>query len=71
MAPVLTSLFAGHDWPLAVLAEGVETKEQLDFLARETCDEMQDYLIGKPLPIENYAGTVGRSLGAAALAAAG
>jgi hypothetical protein len=70
MAPVLTSLFAGHDWPLAGLA-GVETKGQLDFLAWETRDEMQDYPIGKPLPIENYAGTVGRLLGAAALAAAG
>ena len=60
----------GHGLDLPIVAEGVETKEQLDFLARETCDEMQGYLIGKPLPIENYAGTVGRSLGAAALAAA-
>jgi diguanylate cyclase (GGDEF)-like protein/PAS domain S-box-containing protein len=38
-----------------VLAEGVETKEQLAFLAREGCDEVQGYLIGRPRPIAEYA----------------
>ncbi len=38
-----------------MLAEGVETKEQLAFLAKESCDEIQGYLIGRPLPIEDYA----------------
>ena len=40
---------------LPVLAEGVETEGQWDFLARATCDEIQGYLIGKPRPIEDYA----------------
>jgi diguanylate cyclase (GGDEF)-like protein/PAS domain S-box-containing protein len=45
---------------LPVLAEGVETKEQLAFLAREGCDEVQGYLIGRPRPIAEYAALVGR-----------
>ena len=45
---------------LPVLAEGVETKEELAFLASEACDQVQGYLIGKPRPIEDYAEVVGR-----------
>ncbi len=55
---------------LPVLAEGVETKEQLAFLAKESCDEVQGYLIGRPLPIGDYSGLTGapnkRRAGAAA-----
>jgi diguanylate cyclase (GGDEF)-like protein/PAS domain S-box-containing protein len=40
---------------LPVLAEGVETEGQWNFLARAACDEIQGYLIGKPRPIEDYA----------------
>jgi EAL domain-containing protein (putative c-di-GMP-specific phosphodiesterase class I) len=43
-----------------VVAEGVETKEQLEFLAAEKCDQVQGYLIGRPAPIEHYADYVGR-----------
>jgi diguanylate cyclase (GGDEF)-like protein/PAS domain S-box-containing protein len=45
---------------LPVLAEGVETKEQLAFLEKESCDEIQGYLIGRPLPIKDYAPLTGR-----------
>ncbi len=45
----------GRALSLPVTAEGVETADQLAFLARESCDEVQGYLIGKPLPIEAYA----------------
>ncbi len=45
---------------LPVLAEGVETKEQLAFLTREACNQVQGYLIGRPYPIEQYLELVGR-----------
>ena len=44
-----------------VVAEGVETSEQLDFLAQESCSEIQGYLIGKPSPITAFAEMVGRA----------
>ena len=45
---------------LPVIAEGVESAEQLAFLARESCDEVQGFLIGRPAPIEEYAASIGR-----------
>ena len=45
---------------LPVLAEGVETEEQLAFLAREHCDEVQGYLMGRPMAIGAYDEIVGR-----------
>jgi diguanylate cyclase (GGDEF)-like protein/PAS domain S-box-containing protein len=49
-----------HGLKLPVLAEGVETDDQLAFLSREGCDMIQGYLLGRPLPIEAYAELVGR-----------
>jgi diguanylate cyclase (GGDEF)-like protein len=42
-----------------VVAEGVETDDQLAFLSKERCDEIQGYLVGRPLPIEEYAELTG------------
>jgi EAL domain-containing protein (putative c-di-GMP-specific phosphodiesterase class I) len=43
-----------------VLAEGVETEEELAFLAAEACDQVQGHLIGRPLPIADYAEATGQ-----------
>ena len=51
-------LARGLDLP--VVAEGVETKEQMAFLEREECNEVQGYFIGRPAPIERYSELVGR-----------
>ena len=51
----------GRGLHLPVVAEGVETEEQLKFLRHEACDEIQGFLIGRPRPIEDYAELVGRS----------
>jgi diguanylate cyclase (GGDEF)-like protein/PAS domain S-box-containing protein len=53
----------GHGLDLPVVAEGVETKEQLKFLADESCDEIQGYFIGRPKPIADYADLIGRGPG--------
>ncbi|WOH64437.1 putative bifunctional diguanylate cyclase/phosphodiesterase [Bradyrhizobium sp. BWA-3-5] len=44
-----------HGLNVPVLAEGVETNEQLAILMRERCDDMQGYLIGRPHKAELYA----------------
>ena len=49
-----------HALCLPVIAEGVETEEQLAFLKSEACDEIQGYLIGSAHPIECYAEAIGR-----------
>jgi diguanylate cyclase (GGDEF)-like protein/PAS domain S-box-containing protein len=57
-----------HGLNIPVVAEGVETKEQLAFLRREGCDEVQGYLLGRPAPIAQYARLIGHQ--SAALPAA-
>ena len=50
----------GRGLDLPVIAEGVETNQQLEFLSAEACTAVQGYLVGKPLPIGAYADSVGR-----------
>jgi diguanylate cyclase (GGDEF)-like protein/PAS domain S-box-containing protein len=51
----------GHGLEMSIVAEGVETQEQLSFLTEEGCDAVQGYFIGKPLPIDQYGVLVGRA----------
>jgi len=51
----------GHGLGMSIVAEGVETQEQLSFLAEEGCDAVQGYFLGKPAPIGQYFALVGRA----------
>ena len=51
-ALVMAIVSLAHTLRLRVVAEGVETQEQLRFLRLLRCDEIQGYLISRPLPVE-------------------
>ncbi|MDB5642209.1 MAG: hypothetical protein JWN07_1526 [Hyphomicrobiales bacterium] len=44
----------GHSLNLSVVAEGVETAEQLARLRAEGCDEVQGYYFGRPMPAADF-----------------
>jgi len=48
----------GHGLGVPVVAEGVETNEQLEALRAEGCDQVQGYLIARPNPIGHFEGVV-------------
>jgi diguanylate cyclase (GGDEF)-like protein/PAS domain S-box-containing protein len=50
---IVTSVIAlGHQLNLNVIAEGVETQEDLDFLKSRDCDEYQGFFCSRPVPID-------------------
>jgi sensor c-di-GMP phosphodiesterase-like protein len=44
-----------HNLKLRVVAEGVETFEELDFLHAHHCEEAQGYYFSRPVPAEQFA----------------
>ncbi len=62
MLPLFQSIFLGwislidmsHHMNAKVIAEGVETHEQLDFLRRHGCDYIQGFYFSKPIPQKEF-----------------
>nr|WP_299241857.1 bifunctional diguanylate cyclase/phosphodiesterase [uncultured Halomonas sp.] len=50
---VHSSITLAHDFGLEVVAEGVETLEQLTLLTKAGCDQAQGYLIARPMAVGN------------------
>jgi len=52
---IVTGIIAlAHSLNMKVVAEGVETVEQMQFLADNDCDIVQGYYLGRPLPAEKF-----------------
>jgi EAL domain-containing protein (putative c-di-GMP-specific phosphodiesterase class I) len=59
-APIVSAIIAmAHSLRFCLVAEGVETDEQLDFLRRNGCEYYQGYLFSKPLPTVEFAALAG------------
>ena len=54
-AIVSSTIFLAHKLGLEVVAEGVETETHKEILQEWHCDELQGYLVSKPLPAEQFA----------------
>ena len=57
-AVVRTIIAMSHGLNIRVVAEGVETDEQLRFLVRRKCDEAQGNFISRPAPARDFATAV-------------
>lgn len=53
----------GHNLNLTVVAEGVETKKQLQILREKKCDIYQGYLYSRPVPKEKFEKLIEKKLG--------
>jgi len=53
-ALVMAIISLAHNLSLKVVAEGVETEEQLKFLRLLRCDDWQGYLFSKPVSAEDF-----------------
>ncbi|MGY4877990.1 EAL domain-containing protein [Vreelandella aquamarina] len=57
-----TIIVMSHSLGLKVIAEGVETEEELGMLRERGCEQAQGYLIARPLPYQQAIDLVGRSV---------
>ena len=53
-AIVKSIITLAHSLKLSVVAEGVETKEQFDYLYNHECDEIQGYLFSPPISADEF-----------------
>ena len=60
-AIVKSIITLGRQFHLHVVAEGVETQEQMNFLRVHGCDEIQGYYFSRPLPADEFAQFIGTS----------
>ena len=54
-AIVMATIRLAHAMNLSVIAEGVETEQQRDFLLKYGCDVLQGYLYSRPVSADEYA----------------
>ncbi|HEU4589046.1 MAG TPA: EAL domain-containing protein [Gemmatimonadales bacterium] len=60
-AAITSAIIAmAHALELKVVAEGVESEAHLSFLRSQGCDEVQGYLLGRPMPAERFAERLAR-----------
>jgi diguanylate cyclase (GGDEF)-like protein/PAS domain S-box-containing protein len=59
---IMAIVSLAHSLNLTVVAEGVETSEQYEFLKNEGCDELQGYFFSKPLSSEDFRKLVSQGL---------
>lgn len=52
-------IMMSHAMGFTVVAEGVETLEQLEWLREQECDEFQGYYFSRPVPVEAFARMIG------------
>jgi EAL domain-containing protein (putative c-di-GMP-specific phosphodiesterase class I) len=54
-APIIKAIISmAHNLKMKVIAEGVETEEQLKFLSENQCDEVQGFFFSKPIEANAY-----------------
>ncbi len=67
-AIVRAIIMLGHSLSISVVAEGVETEEQLARLRSEGCDTVQGYLFGRPMPETRFVDLIRGEFGLAKIA---
>lgn len=62
MAIVKAIITLGHGLNVKIIAEGAETREQIEFLRNENCDEVQGFYFYRPLPEDEFLAVLQKEL---------